>query len=410
MPTNAERRGEGMKRVRRGGPKQTIVTSSASVVDDEIIAAPAAVVRPAGPSRNTAFFSTARKSDVTAFLRQLIMLLQAGTPILKSLQTLSARGRSGVRGLVRDICQYVEAGNPLWQAFERHSAHFDVVFINNIKASEASGTLITVLERLVSYREKRAILKKRVQGAMLYPVILLAMCLLVMLVITKFVIPSFADMFEKMSIQMNSFTLNFIAVSTFLGKYWLVGVGGLVVLYLIYKLFLMRNSATRPVVDYIKLKIPVVGPIVQQNAIVELTRTLALLLKSGLSIMVTLDLVKNSISNRAVANTLDGVRSSVERGGGLEQPLRSVSGVIPEIVTDMLVTGEESGQLDQIAEQIANTYEEEVTIRISTLGDALIPIVVLIIGVVVLMLAFAMGGPLLDLMNSLGAGGGGAGE
>jgi type IV pilus assembly protein PilC len=409
MPTNAERRGEGMKRVRRGGPK-TIVTSSTSAAE-EIVAVPVAAVRPSsGASRGSTFFSTARKSDVTAFLRQLIMLLQAGTPILKSLQTLSGRGRSGVRGLVRDICQYVEQGNPLWQAFERHSSHFDVVFINNVKASEASGTLISVLERLVSYRERRAILKKKVQGAMLYPVILLGMCLLVMLVITKFVIPSFKAMFDKMDIKMNSFTTNFLAVSDFLGMYWWVGVLILVVLYAIYKIVLMRNDTTRAAVDYIKLKIPIVGPIVQQNAIVELTRTLALLLRSGLSIMVTLDLVKNAISNRAVANTLDGVRESVERGGGLEQPLRRQEGVIPAIVTDMLVTGEESGQLDQIAEQVANTYEEEVSIRISTLGDALIPIVVLIIGVVVLMLAFAVGGPLMELMNSLNSPGGAGGE
>jgi len=245
---------------------------------------------------------------------------------------------------------------------------------------------------------------------MLYPVILLGMCLMVMLVITKFVIPSFKAMFDKMNIPLGSFTTNFLRVSDFLGKYWWWGLIALIVFYIFYRLVLMKNPTTRAAVDYIKLKIPIIGPIVQQNAIVEMTRTLALLLRSGLSIMVTLELVKNAINNRAVANTLDGVRESVERGGGLEQPLRRAEGVIPPIVTDMLVTGEESGQLDLIAEQVANTYEEEVNIKISTLGDALIPIVVLIIGAVVLMLAFAMGGPLMQLMSNLNSPGGAGGE
>lgn len=404
MPTNAERQGEGLKRVRR--PAKKTVVGAVSASEESSASSVASAAATASLSRGFPLFSSARSSDVTAFLRQLIMLLEAGTPILKSLKTLSNRGRQGVRSLVSDICQYVEAGNPLWQAFERYPRHFDPVFVNNVKASEASGTLITVLNRLVTYRERRAILDKRVRGAMLYPVILLLMCFGVLLVITKYVIPSFKDMFDKMDITLPTFTTNFIAMSDFVGRYWWVGVIGLIVLYAFYKLVLMQHPLWRLRVDRVKLMIPILGPIVQQNAIVELTRTLALLLRSGLSIMVTLDLVRSAIYNKAVAHTLEAVRDSVERGGGFEQPLRDVDRIIPPIVTDMLVTGEESGSLDSIAEQVADTYEEEVNIKISTLGDALIPIVVVIIGLVVLMLAFAMGAPLLKLMDSLNAQGG----
>jgi type IV pilus assembly protein PilC len=151
---------------------------------------------------------------------------------------------------------------------------------------------------------------------------------------------------------------------------------------------------------------PIVGVILRKNAIVEMTRTLALLLKSGLSMMSTLDLVRNAIHNRAVAQSLQYMRDSVERGGGLEQPLRQSSDVIPPVVADMLVTGEESGRLDSIAEQIADTYEEEVNISLSTLGEALQPILTIFLGAVVVLVMLAVFIPLVNMINSLGAGAG----
>lgn len=353
----------------------------------------------------------ARKTDVTAFLRQLVMLLDAGTPILKSLKTLAERGsRAGIRALVGDIAEYVEAGNPLWQAFERHPAHFDTIFVNMIKASEASGTLTTVLTRQVEYQERREQLRKRVKGALAYPVVLLFVCAVVIGVIVKIVIPQFEDLFRKLDVQTHWFTDYFIAVSK-----WIGGWGGIeiivaiIALVILYKL-VTRRPLWRLKADRIKFFLPVIGNIVQKNAVVEFTRTLSLLLGSGLPMMATLELVRSAIRNKAAANVIQDLRDAVERGEGIEGPLRAVPGIIPPVVTDMLVTGEESGQLDKIGDQIAAVYEDDVRIAINALGDLLQPILTVFIGALVLLLAMALFVPMVQMIQQLSEGASGRGN
>lgn len=406
MPSKPEKPTGEVRRVRRvpkKGPAKTIEIAAEEAVSMEEYVSPVSA-RPV-----TSFpLMGVRHKDVTVFLRQLIMLLEAGTPILRSLDTLATRSdRAGVRALVSDIARYVEGGNPLWQAFERHRAHFGPVFVNLIKASEASGTLVPVLQRIVDYRERREILRKRVQGAMVYPAILLLACLGVVLIISKVLIPQFQELFARLEHQLPAGTLRFIAVTDFFGRYWLWFVGIIVALYVVHVFIARRNPLYRLRSDALKLRIPVIGPILRKHAIVELTRTMSLMLRSGLSMMVTLDLTRNVIHNRAVAHVLQGVRDSVERGSGIEGALRS-SRVIPGVVTDMLVTGEESGAIDRIADQIAKTYEEEVNIAIGTLGETLVPILTVLIGVVVLVLFYNLFLPMLKMMETLQGVGAGA--
>ena len=280
------------------------------------------------------------------------------------------------------------------------------VFVSLIKASEASGTLVPVLQRVCKYRDRRELLKKRVRGAMFYPVILVFACLGAVVFISTVVMPEFKELFSKFQVKLPTLTVWFIAASDLLARFWWAGLIALAVLIVIYKLA-VRNPLTRLKADRIKLSIPILGPIIRKNAIVELTRTLALLLKSGLSMMTTLELVRNAIHNRAVAQTLNAMRDSIERGAGLEMPLRQASRIIPPVVADMLVTGEESGRLDNISEQIADTYEEEVNISIATLGEALQPILTVFIGVVVILLMLAVFVPLVTMINELSSGSGG---
>ena len=408
MAMQGENPAGGVRRVRR---------TTRKLSDEGIVErAPSEQPAPAAPPRVVALpaslgmprfgsVGSIRSSDINNVLRQLIMLLEAGTPLLKAMKTLSERGeKASVRALISDMSQYIETGNPLWQAFDRHPKYFDTVFVNLIKASEASGTLVTVLQRVVSYREQRELLKKRVRGGMFYPAILVLVCLGAVIFISEVVVPTFVDLFTKFGVNLPPLTKLFISCSTFVSHYWIHGIVLLAILIAVYKLWYVQNPLRRLRADYIKLKIPIVGPILRKNAIVEMTRTLALLLKSGLSMMATLELVRNAIHNRAVANTLQAMRDSVESGAGLEIPLRQASGIIPAVVADMMVTGEESGRLDSIADQIANTYEEEVNIAISTLGDALQPILTIVIGSFVILLMLAVFMPLVTMMNSLGAG------
>ena len=374
------------------------------------------VFRPQGiPRIAQAFLSTkpgVRRSDVTSFLRQLIMLLEAGTPILKSLKTLAERSgrassrrerrsRAATRDLIADITQYVEGGNPLWQAFDRHARHFDSVFVNLVKASEASGTLVTVLQRMVKYREERELLGKRVRGAMIYPVILVVACFGVMLLLTKLVVPEFEAMFERAKLEIPAATEWFLRTSNLFSSYWWVPIAAVVLLWLLYSFWYVRNPLRRLRADRIKLHLPVVGPIVHKNAIVELTRTMSLLLRSGLSMMATLELTRDAIHNRAVAEVLQALRNSIEKGEGMEAPLRAAAPTIPDEVGDMFITGEESGRVDAVADQVADLYEQEVQIAVESLGEALQPIFTVVVGLVVLVLFASLFYPLVTMIEQL---------
>jgi type II secretory pathway component PulF len=169
-----------------------------------------------------------------------------------------------------------------------------------------------------------------------------------------------------------------------------------------YKL-LVRNPIYRIRADALKLRIPIAGPILRNNAIAQLSRNLALMLRSGLSMMVTLDLVRSAIGNKAIANALQGVRDSIERGAGMEEPLRAVPHLIPPLVTDMLVTGEDSGQLEVIADKVADNAEEEVNGRVDALGELLLPVLIGILAIPILGLAFALFEPIIQLMDGAGA-------
>lgn len=402
MANNAETPGGGMKRVRRVRKPVELESVGAPAVE-------AAVEPTVAPKASQGFLSMSapvRYTDITVFLRQLIMMLEAGTPLLRSLKTLSQRGeKASLRALVNDIAMYVEMGNPLWQAFERHPRYFDMVFVNLIKASEASGTLVTVLQRLVHYRERREILRKRLRAGMLYPAVLVFACFAVVMLIAKVIVPQFEMMFSKFDVPLPPFTKAFMSTTKFFGNFWWLGVLIIAVLVAVYKLWYVQNPLRRLTADRVKLRLPIIGKILLKNAVVEFTRTLSLLLRSGLSMMATLDLVRNAIHNRAFAQTLQGMRDSVEQGAGLEQPMRAAGDIIPAVVTDMIVTGEETGRLDSIAEQVANTYEEEVNISIAALGDALQPILTIFLGGIVILVVLAVFVPLITMIDQLGAGG-----
>lgn len=350
-----------------------------------------------------------RKRDINAFLRQLLMMLQAGTPILKALRSLSKRGEhQGIRSLVTGLTEYVEAGNPLWQAFAREGRYFSPIEVNLIKASEASGTLTTVLKRLVEYREQRAMMTKRIAVATIYPVILLAACFFVIVIIARVVIPAFKEIFSKFDIELNTYTLTFMAVSNWIASYWWVVIVAVIALCALYYGWWIRNPIRRLTTDRLRLRLPILGPIFQRHSIVEFMRTYALLLRSGLSMMVTLDLCRNAVHNRAFVNLIQNMRDSIEGGRGLEQPLREAErqGIMPGAVADMLLTGEETGTIDEIADHIANTYDEEVNIAVNTLGETIQPILTIFMGTIVILIALALFYPLVEMISRLAAGAG----
>ena len=351
-----------------------------------------------------------RSRDITVFLRQLIMMLEAGTPILKALKSLSNRGeRRGIRNLVSGIAEYVEAGNPLWQAFAREGKHFSPIYVNLIKAAEASGSLTTVLRRLVSYREKRDAMRRNLTVAMIYPVSIAVIAYLVIWLLATFLIPEFRTMFEQMNLEMPAFTKVVMNIAGFIGGIWslLIVVGAIIGIWAFYSLWFVQNPVRRVTADRMKMRLPVIGPLSQANTVAEFSRTFAMLQRSGVLMMSTLELCRNSMTNRAFAEAIQDMRDSVERGDGLEAPLRAAErrGLMPGVVVDMLITGEETGSMDQIADQIADSYEEESEILVSGFKEAIQPVAVILLGIVVGGTVVALFLPIVSLISQFSGAG-----
>jgi len=401
--------GGGAKRARRtrrrtagtGGAKQETETkSSGSDAEKELpsVSASAGAHGAAGSSR----VGRVRQRDATQFLRQLIMMLEAGTPLLRTLERLSDRAsRSAPRALISDIAEYVESGNAFWQACERHPRVFSTVEVNLIRAAEASGNLNVILGQLADYRERRAMLAKKVRAAMIYPVVLIAACFVVALILANVVVPEFLSLFERLDVEPGAFSDATISAIVWFGDWWWAIVGVTAAVVVLGWLWGSMSPVNRLRLHRWSLRIPIIGSILQKYAVVQMTRTWALLLRSGLSMMVALDLTRNAIHNQAVAQTLQAVRDNVEAGGSIEDPLRRYPKVIPGVVTDMLVTGEETGQLDEIAERVANNYEEDVNVEVTTLGETLQPVLTIIIGVFVALLFVALFLPMISMLEQL---------
>lgn len=348
-----------------------------------------------------------RAKDITNFLRQLIMMLDSGTPILKALHSLAQRGESkGIRNIVAGIAEYVESGNPLWQAFAREGKYFSPMFINLVKAAEASGTLTTVLRRLVDFQEQRARLKKYIQVAMIYPTILVAVCLAVLVLLSLVVLPEFREIFESMDVTLNWYSEFVMDSADFVAQFWWLGVLAVIGVIVAYQFWWIRNPLRRLAADQLKLRLPIFGFIIQRGLVADFLRTFAMLLRSGISMMATLDLCKNSMSNRAYVNAIQDMRDSVESGEGLEAPLRAAErkGYIPGIVVDMMITGEETGSLDKVADQVAQTYEEEVEVAADALKEAITPAFVVIMGFAVGSIVIAMFLPLIGMIENISGG------
>ncbi|MBN4046706.1 type II secretion system F family protein [bacterium AH-315-P07] len=346
-----------------------------------------------------------RSKDITAFLRQLIMMLEAGTPILKALKSLSHRGEhKGIRSLVSGIADYVEAGNPLWQAFAREGKHFSSIYVSLIKAAEVSGSLTMVLRRLVDYRDKREQMRKRLIVAMIYPTVISVVAFVIVWLLSHFLIPEFVKMFKEINLPLEGFTGFILNTCTVIGSYWtLLAVvvftfGGFAFLQ-----WWVLSPLRRVMLDRLKFKIPIAGQITQGSVVAEFARTFAMLQRSGVLMMSTLELCRNSATNRAFAGSLQDMRDSVERGDGLEGPLRDAekAGFLPGVVVDMLITGEETGSMDTIADQLADSYEEEVDLLVDGLKEALQPIFVVGIGFVVGSIVIALFLPLVKMIEQM---------
>jgi len=352
------------------------------------------------------------KSKVlTTFTRQLATLVDAGLPLLRGLRVLEKQERNPtLKSIIGDLALSIEGGSTFSEALAQHPKVFNRLFINMVKAGELGGVLEVVLARLSEFMEKAQKIKGKVIAAMFYPVAVLVVATGILIILMVKVVPSFEQVFIGMAegAQLPAFTRLVLGISRAIKDNILVTLGVVAVFVVIFMLF-KRTKFGRHVWDKFKLKVPVIGPVVNKVAISRFTRTLGTLVSSGVPILQALTIVKETAGNVIVSDAVNDVHESVKEGETITAPLEA-SGVFPPMVISMVDVGEQTVALPEMLLKIAANYDEEVDNGVAAMTSLLEPIMIVFLAVVVGSIVIAMFLPLIDLMNRVGDTSGGKGD
>ncbi len=323
------------------------------------------------------------QKQLTQFTRQLSTLIDAGLPILRCLTILEQQQKPGVlRVTLRRTREDVEGGASLSEAMGRHPKAFDRLYVNMVAAGETGGVLDTILSRLADFLEKAQWLRRRVIGAMIYPIAVIVVAALIVTGIMVKVIPEFESIFEDMGTDLPKVTLMLLGMSR-----WFARGGWLVVLFAPLGVFILSrilrlSRGGRMLTDKIKLRIPLVGKILSKTAVARFTRTLGTLIEAGVPILEALNITRNTSGNEVFARAIGEVHDSVREGETFADPLRA-SKVCDPIVVNMVDVGEETGDLDKMLLKVADNYDEEVDATVTAMVSVIEPIMVVALGVIV---------------------------
>lgn len=387
MPEKITRRVQFTPQARSGG------SSVAVALPAEDAAAPAA-------SRWRA--RRVRARELSELTRTLATLTDAGLPIVKALTILEGQQPRGpLKRVMQAVVEEVSAGTPLSVAMANHSKVFDPLYVNMVRAGEASGELNAILVQLAEFLERTQDVKDRIKGASVYPVVVLCVAVTLLTVIFLVVIPKFEVIFASFQMELPWQTSVLIDGSRFVVRYWYVVFGVPILLYLAHAAAVRRAARYRLRYHRLALRIPLVGALLSKILIGRFSRTFGTLVKSGVPHLEGLDIVRSSIGNDHVANAVERVRTSVREGEGLAQPMGE-SGVFDDVVVNLVAVGESTGELDRMMLRLGAKYEVDVNRRLEALFKVFEPALLLAMAAVVGFIVVALFLPLLKIMDSLG--------
>ena len=334
--------------------------------------------------------------ELAAATRQLATLIGAGLPLVEALAALADQTeREHLRRAIVQIRERVTEGRTLADALGEHPRLFSPLYVNMVRAGEASGALDVVLRRLAEYTENQARLLGKVRAALTYPAVMLLLGGAILFFLVSYVVPKVTRIFQETQQQLPRLTLILIAVSGFAARWWwllLLLAGGAALGARAYA----RTPAGRERVDTWLLRLPYVGPLVQKVALARFSRTLSTLLASGIGLLQALDIVRNVVDNRVIARAVENARDAIREGQSIAPPLRE-SGVFPPLVVHMVAVGERSGQLEEMLGKAADAYDNEVENAVSSLTTVLEPLMIVFMGLVVLFIVLAILLPIFEL-------------
>lgn len=346
------------------------------------------------------FAQSVTVKDKIIFTKQMAVLLKSGVPLLQAIELLSEQFTGKLRTILVSIKDDLREGSSFANALNKFPNVFDKIYIQLVRAGEASGKLDVILERLTGYLERRAEITKRVKGALTMPIIELVFVFIVVIALFTFVVPMMSQVFEGLGKELPASTTFMIAISHLFTRYILFLIAFIVLVGSIFWYWKSSPSGARTI-DKLKLKLPVFGYFTQLSAVVQFSQTLGMLLQAGVNLSESLDIVVKIVDNRILADTLSEARDKIIKQGKIAQYLKQTN-IFPPIATYMISTGEESGQLDFMLLTIAQNYENDLKETADRLTALLGPILIVFVAVIVGFIVYAIALPMMQAGEGIG--------
>ena len=334
--------------------------------------------------------------EIVIFSRQLATMVDSGIPLVQALDILCEQIEKPVfKNILAKIKDDIETGSSLSDALARHPAIFSTLYINMVRAGESSGALDDILDRLASYLEKSNTLQRKVKSSLVYPIVVITMAMLITLVMLLKVIPTFKGIFTMLGGELPLPTRILIFVSDTIRQMFLYLAAGITVVVFALKKYI-KTAQGKENFDRMLLAVPVLGPLFRKLAVAKFTRTFATLVKSGVPILVSLEIVGKTAGNTVIEKAVEAVRNGIKEGENIADPLAK-SGAFPPMVVRMIKAGEQTGELEKMLTKIADFYEDQVDAAVSGLTSLIEPLIIAFLGIVIGGIVIAMFLPIFKL-------------
>ncbi len=334
--------------------------------------------------------------DLLLFTKQFGVMIKAGLNLVHCLELLADQiDNLRLSQTINEVRKSVEKGETLHVALSKYPKIFPPIYIYMVEAGEASGQLELVLQRLVEYLERDFELKKKVSGAMIYPSVIIFVAIIVVVGLMAFVIPQFVQMFADSEVELPVITQVLITVSDFMKDFWYLILFALFAVVVGIKYY-RDTPPGRKVTDKILYNMNIIGPVIKKTASARFSRTLATLLDSGVMITKALELVEKAVDNSVIAEAIENSRINITKGSGMAQPLTETK-VFPELVTQMIAVGEETGEIGGMLNEVADFYEKEAGYAVESITSLIEPAIIVGLGGTVAVIVLAIMLPLFDI-------------
>jgi type IV pilus assembly protein PilC len=337
-----------------------------------------------------------KSNDLVVFSRQLATMVDAGLPLIQSLDALHDQSDNpGFKAVVGELISAIEQGASFSDALGQHPKVFSPLFVNMVRAGETSGTLAEILDRVAGYLEASAALRRKVKSAIIYPAVVSTMAVAITILLLVKVIPVFEKIYESFDSALPGPTMVLLAISKFMRKWMLPTAGALVIGLVALKMWINTETG-RFRFDQFKFRLPVFGELLKKISVSRFTRTLGVLVRSGVPILSALDIVGKTAGNKLVEAAVNEATEEIKRGENIAEPL-AASHVFPPMVTRMISVGESSGKLEVMLEKISDFYDDQVNATVAGLTSLIEPLLIAFLGVVIGGIVICMFMPLFKL-------------